>query len=135
MLRNELQGNQSLPKWDSRSRLGLYLGQSPRHSRSVSLVLNLQTGLVSPQYHVRHDNLFETLKEQAVVTSEWQQKCHFGKAPKSQKSWFHKIGQLLPSPVRRSGNRGSTGEEQDISAIPPAGEQVEECLKLRKLQK
>ncbi|MFN9982709.1 MAG: hypothetical protein ACK53Y_22460, partial [bacterium] len=27
---------------------------------NVSLVLNLQTGLVSPQYHCQYDDLFET---------------------------------------------------------------------------
>jgi hypothetical protein len=37
------------PKWLQRARLGLYLGTSPIHSRSVALVLNLDTGLASPR--------------------------------------------------------------------------------------
>jgi hypothetical protein len=48
-------------KWDPRARIGIYLGPSPRHSRGVSLVLNPRTGLVSPQWHTKHDDLFETV--------------------------------------------------------------------------
>jgi hypothetical protein len=65
ILKNKLQAGQSIPKWESRSRIGLYLGLSPRHSRSVALVLNLATGLVSPQYHLRFDNYFETMQDKA----------------------------------------------------------------------
>ena len=37
------------------------LGLSPKHARSVALVLNLQTGMVSPQFHTKCDDLFETV--------------------------------------------------------------------------
>ena len=77
VLDNNLQSGKALPKWDVRSRVGLYLGSSPKHARSVSLVLNLATGMVSPQYHVRFDSLFETLKRQRQPKSEWQRICHF----------------------------------------------------------
>ena len=49
-------------KWKDRARVGLYLGRSPTHARSVALVLNLQTGLVSPQFHVSFDPSFQTVK-------------------------------------------------------------------------
>ena len=39
----------------------MYLGTSPTHSSLVSRVLNLQTGHVSPQYHVVIDDLFTTV--------------------------------------------------------------------------
>jgi hypothetical protein len=42
----------SIPKWSQRSNIGIYVGISPRHSRKVALVLNLETGHVSPQFHV-----------------------------------------------------------------------------------
>ena len=58
-----LQSNKSIPKWNHRSRLALNLGPSPRHARSVALVLNLHTGMASPQYHVRYDHIFKTVKE------------------------------------------------------------------------
>ena len=46
-------------KWQSRARLGMYLGPSP--NRSMSLVLNPRTGHVSPQIHLKHDEFFETI--------------------------------------------------------------------------
>ena len=55
--------NEEDNKWDPRARLGIYIGNSPRHARSVSLILNLSTGHVSLQYHVQHDEFFETVKE------------------------------------------------------------------------
>ena len=36
------------------------MGPSPNHSRSVGLVLNPRTGHVSPQYHIKQDDFFET---------------------------------------------------------------------------
>lgn len=74
-LKGQLQSSSGkLSKWDSRARLGLNLGRSPRHARSVSLVLNLQTGLVSPQFHIRHDDFFETVGAASGNTthSTWQ---------------------------------------------------------------
>ena len=46
-LSTALQNGKKIPKWDQRCKLGLYLENSPRHSRTVSNVLNLQTGWVS----------------------------------------------------------------------------------------
>jgi hypothetical protein len=61
-------------KWNSRARLGIYLGPSPKHSQGVSLVLNPRTGLVSPQWHVKHDGLFETMADRPTDTSHGQWK-------------------------------------------------------------
>ena len=75
-LHNRLQSDGRIPKWNSRARLGVYLGPSPRHASSVSLVLNLNTGLVSPQFHVQHDDFFETVRPTAghgLTSSLWQQ--------------------------------------------------------------
>ena len=51
----------SPPKWDPRSRLGVYVGRSPFHAGSVALVLNPRSGLVSPQYHLVFDDEFSTV--------------------------------------------------------------------------
>ena len=61
ILDNKLQGNQAIQKWQARSRLGIYSGPSPNHSRSISLILNPRTGHTSPQYHVKHDDFFRTV--------------------------------------------------------------------------
>ena len=74
-LNSNLQGGKQISKWNSRARVGAYLGKSPRHSRSVSLVLNLTTGHVSPQYHIQHDDFFETVASSAgnpKTKSMWQ---------------------------------------------------------------
>ena len=40
VLDNALQGQQVVPKWKCRSRLSVYMGPSPNHSRTVHLILN-----------------------------------------------------------------------------------------------
>ena len=62
VLDNPIQSGQGAPKWKQRSRLGVYLGPSPKHARSVALVLNPRTGHVSPQFHVKFDDFFETVQ-------------------------------------------------------------------------
>jgi hypothetical protein len=64
-------------KWKDRSRVGIYLGRSPIHSRSIALVLNTETGLVSPQFHVQHDSNFDTVKQlySSTHVSQWQIKA------------------------------------------------------------
>jgi hypothetical protein len=50
--------------------------------RNVNLVLNLNTGLVSPQFHCRYDDFFETTRysERDVITSaNWKQLAGFVK--------------------------------------------------------
>jgi len=37
------------------------MGQSSLHASTVGLILNLQTGNVLPQYHVVHNDFFETI--------------------------------------------------------------------------
>jgi hypothetical protein len=77
-LDGDLQNGKKIPKWVSRARVAVYLGHSPQHARTVGLLLSLTTGLVSPQFHVRYDNLFETVKEGHHQTrSQWQIKCGF----------------------------------------------------------
>jgi len=61
-LANALTSGKSLPRWSPCARLGLNLGPSPIHARNVCLVLNLITGCVSPPYHCRFDDFFETTR-------------------------------------------------------------------------
>ena len=76
-LNNALASGNSLPKWSPRARLGINIGPSPRHARSVTLVLNPSTGLVSPQYHVKFDEFFESVQDIKDETglSEWKRKA------------------------------------------------------------
>jgi hypothetical protein len=61
-LQNALASGKLLPRWSTCARLGLNLGPSPTHARNVYLVLNLMPGCVSPQYHCRFDDFFETTR-------------------------------------------------------------------------
>jgi hypothetical protein len=75
-LQNELSSGSSLPKWSPRARLGINLGPSPHHARNVSLVLNPHTGCVSPQYHCRFDDFFETVRHSGpdvAIPTTWLQ--------------------------------------------------------------
>jgi hypothetical protein len=74
VLRNELQKQAPFHKWRERSKVGIYLGPLPQHVRNVSLVLSRDTGLVSPQFHVHHDPLFESV-QQDILDSRWQEKA------------------------------------------------------------
>ena len=62
VLQSPLQNNQPFHKWKHRSKLALYLGPPPFHARNVSLVMDLQTGLLSPQFHAICDPTFSTVK-------------------------------------------------------------------------
>jgi hypothetical protein len=59
VLKKELQDKKKMRKWTDRTRVGINLGYSSRHTRNVSLIPYLQTGLVSPQYHCSYNDLFE----------------------------------------------------------------------------
>ena len=61
VLDNALQSGQGVPKWKQHACLGIYLGPSPSHARMVALVLNPRTGHVSPQFHIKFDDFFETV--------------------------------------------------------------------------
>jgi len=60
VLEASLQDGHRIPKWKPRSRMAIYLGNSPDHATTVPLVLNPNTGLVSPQYHLVFDDNFST---------------------------------------------------------------------------
>jgi hypothetical protein len=62
-----LQDNKKIPKWNSRSRQGIFVGFSEQHSSLVPLVLNPSTQHISPQYHVVFDDDFTTVPSLTTV--------------------------------------------------------------------
>ena len=76
VLDNSLQSGQGAHKWQQRARLGIYLGPSPSHARTVALILNPRTGHVSPQFHVKFDDFFETVGNSStdmdIPEPEWK---------------------------------------------------------------
>jgi hypothetical protein len=55
-------GNLGPGKWKNRCHQGVYIGHSLHHASNVILVYNPKTRLVSPQYHVVHDEIFDTVQ-------------------------------------------------------------------------
>ena len=64
-----------LPRWDSRARLGVYLGRSPCYADSVALVLKPWTLHISPHFHVVFNDEFTTVPflRSGDVPSHWTQ--------------------------------------------------------------
>ena len=62
-----LQDNKKLPKWKPRARLGQYLGVADGYASSVGQILNIDSGHISPQYHVVHDDYFTTVPASMTV--------------------------------------------------------------------
>jgi hypothetical protein len=70
-------------KWKERSFQSVYIGHSKHHVSKVILFYNPATRLVSPQYHVIHDESFDTVQlnmsaakldamlDALFATSEW----------------------------------------------------------------
>jgi hypothetical protein len=56
------------------------------HARLIGLGLSVTTGLVSPAYHAKYDDMFTTISPQYttyVPKSLWQTKCGFQKEPQT----------------------------------------------------
>ena len=91
-----MQSGKKLPKWEVRSRMGVYLEMSMQHARSVALILNLKTGHVSPHFHVTFDPKFETVRQSMgnlSPSSEWQKMCGFTTSTASKNQGFKQINQ------------------------------------------
>jgi hypothetical protein len=71
VLQAALQSGGTQPKWNDRSRVGVYLGHSSQHAPSVSLILNPVTGYVSPQFHCIYDNRFDTPSRDKNFSDLW----------------------------------------------------------------
>jgi hypothetical protein len=57
----KLQDGKKIPKWQPKSRRGMFVGASKLHTNSVGLILNLTTHNISPQFHVVYDNYFTSV--------------------------------------------------------------------------
>jgi hypothetical protein len=81
-----MQSGMKGPKWESPARIGIYRGNSEYYADNISLVLSMSSSMVSPQFHVKHDDNFITLAHQmgnVIPKSLWQSKCGFLETTKS----------------------------------------------------
>ena len=54
-------GGRSIPRWKPRSSRCVFVGNSLKHGHHVPLILNLETGAITGQYHVVLDDWFHTV--------------------------------------------------------------------------
>ena len=65
VLKPRLRDGGKIPKWDPQSRCGQYMGASLLHALTVGLIRNLQTGSITPLFHLIYDDYFETVHASA----------------------------------------------------------------------
>ena len=140
VLDNALQSGQGAPKWKERSRLGVYLGPSPNHARSIALVLNLRTGHVSPQFHIKFDDFFETVQSKATDLDapdpEWKYLSGFttkkGTPKSTDKGGLNGLlaprrGAITPASTRQGANAvAQPVDHQQDPPLPSANEGEEQ---------
>ena len=61
VLDKTLADGKKLPRWKPRSIRCVNMGLSPKHASTVPLVLNVQSGYITPQFHVVFDDWFSTI--------------------------------------------------------------------------
>jgi hypothetical protein len=61
VLDKTISDGKKLPRWKPRSSRQFYVGMSKKHASSVPLCLNLETGAITPQFHVVFDEEFATV--------------------------------------------------------------------------
>ena len=61
VLRKQITDGHKLPRWQPRSDRSQHMGFSPDLSTSAPLVLNLETGAITSQFHVVFDDWFSTV--------------------------------------------------------------------------
>jgi len=87
VLQAALQSGGTQPKWNDRSRVGVYLGHSAQHAPSVALILNPTTGYVSPQFHCIYDNKFDTPSRDKNFSQLWADKAGLSEEPEEEPSF------------------------------------------------
>ena len=80
VLTPKLKDGQKIPKWEPRSKRGQFVGHSPLHASTVGLVRNLQTGSITPQFHLVYDDYFETVHSRDDQEPEgWNELLRFNR--------------------------------------------------------
>jgi hypothetical protein len=79
VLSSNVQHGKPHGKWDESidGGPGIYLRQLLIHNWSVALILNTQTGRVSPQFHVKFNPSFQMIAQHSIHPSTWQDVAGF----------------------------------------------------------
>ena len=136
VLESQLQSRLPFHKWKSRARVGIYLGKSPVHARNIALIMDKDTGLVSPQFHVRFDKAFDTVKQEKI-DCKWKNWAGFVRIrPKgSQPKGINTTSQQMP-PLEQLLQPGEdqTDPHEQIPINADQSEQNDTSLEVEALQ-
>jgi hypothetical protein len=139
VLKKELQDGKKAKKWTDRTRIGIHLGNSPRHAQNVSLVLNLETGLVSPQFHCHHDDLFETMtgsQARSIPKSKWQIKAGLEANEEEDMEEMRELAIAEETSDEENENESSKASSKEvIDDEPPEEEEVYQTRSGRRVKK
>jgi hypothetical protein len=115
-------GGGTTHKWKQRLKVGPHFGRLPQRARSVVPVLDRQTALVSPQFHVMFDPSFQ----QDEFDSKWQLKAGFvaqkepepknvakAQVPQGSKSKTALDNQATESPPKRQRRKADRSESNN----------------------
>ena len=119
VLDKSLQTNLPFHKWKQRSRVGIYIGPSPQHARNVALVMDRATGLVSPQFHVKFDPSFQSVKDDNQPQT-WQYKAGLVSQRESANAPMARQNQQLQPANAHDANVGAA-EKVNGTTRPSAG--------------
>ena len=68
LLDSSLANSRKIPRWQPRSKLGIYLDNSQYYAGSISNVINIDTRYISPKYHLVYDDNFSTVNKLTTYT-------------------------------------------------------------------
>ena len=112
-----------LPRWKPRSARTQYVGLSTKHSGQVPLVMSLETGKITSQFNVVHDDWF------ATVTSSNEELPNF-----DDDEWYHTFG-LSPNQYIQDDHEDDLPVSNSQGSIQPVSQQQrtteEEALQQR----
>ena len=82
VLDKSLADGKKIPRWKPRSSRAVFMGLSTSHATCVPLVLNLDSGAITAQYHVVFDDWFNTVSSQSddppnFHNDEWMKKMEY----------------------------------------------------------
>jgi hypothetical protein len=105
----------------ARARVGINLGISPTHARNVALIiLSLKTGLVSPQFRVKHDDMFEATRHKLggfrLPRSKWQELSGFEKVAKP------RLTEPRDDATEPARSQGRSGDVPAFEGAQPGGD-------------
>ena len=134
LLHDKLQQQNHLDRWAPRAHLGINLGFSPTHARTVNLILNPQTGLCSPQYHCQFDDLFTTVDEprnKAFHHGTWQHKTRFREQINKRVTHVRHHTPIAPKPTNTSAQGGPWFDASPLHESRPTTPQYDATINER----